>query len=437
MTSRQSLKVRARALHILERVEHAGAHANVLLQNAYKDAEFDAGSHAFLTQLVKGTLEQQGTIDKVLAPLLHRGLDSLDPMTRSLLRLGAYQVLFLDKVPREVSVNESVELAKRGKSQSKAGLINAVLRKVVHAEKPQEDLSHPEWILNLWSRQLGPDEAAAIARANNEVWPTCLRCNTIKIRPEALRERLATEGLSTDGGKFVPDALRIVKRERKLRLHDLPSLKEGLCMVQDESASVVSHLVAPAEGDLIIDLCAAPGGKTAHMAALLENRGTIVAADPHPRRLALLMRLCRDLGADCVLPVAADGRSLGLSRLADRVLIDAPCSGLGVLGNKKDVRWKQKEEHIPGLVTLQRELLSHAAALLRPGGRIVYSTCTINTSENQEVVDWFLATHPDFARIPAHTVLASIPIDADGNYQSFPHRHGVAGAFAAILQKAR
>ncbi len=429
---------RETALRILERVDRTKAHAHVLLQHAYTEIEGSEASSGFLTQLVKGTLQQRARIDDELRPFLRKPVSSLDSWTRNILRLGAYEVLFLDKVPREVSVNEAVELAKKHAKGPKSGFVNAVLRNLcrkVPESSGSGNLSHPEWILRLWREQLGDSQAEALARRNNEAWPTSIRLNTLKTDADQLRKKLRTEGVEVEEGKFASDILKILSHEKPL--HTLASFAEGLFTIQDESAALVGHLVDPKPGQLVIDLCAAPGGKSTHIAALMKNTGLVMSLDPGPRRLRLVRGLSNRLGITSLEVAAADGRKPPLKTQADRVLVDAPCSGLGTLGKKSDLRWNQKEENIAGLIELQAALLDAASALVRPGGRLIYSTCTINRHENEEVVESFLGQHPEFHILPCAGFLAEEVCPEEGCYTVMPHTHDMAGAFGAVMERKR
>ena len=440
--------IRELAVGILERVERDSAHSHVLLQHAYQDLTKQGkdDSLGFLTQIVKGTLEQRGKLDSILTQFLKKPMKSLDPWTRNVLRLGAFELMFLENVPEEISVNECVEVAKIRFRGAKAGFVNAVLRNIVRKKEKTpadiegatlrelaEELSHPEWILRLWTEQLGREEAVSLARADNRKWATFLRVNTLKASPEVVQQKLQAEGVGTIPGKYSPDILQITTREKKVRLDSLASFRDGLWLVQDESAAVVGLLVDPRPGELVLDLCSAPGSKATHLAMLMQDKGLCLALDPHPRRLGLVCSLARRLRLHSLAAAAGDGRSIAFSRLMDRILVDAPCSGLGVLGNKADIRWNQREESVPDLTSLQNALLDNAANLLKPGGRLVYSTCTINTAENEDVAAAFLERNPDFTHIRCDSILPASLCTESGFYRALPHLHGTAGAFGAVF----
>ena len=235
--------------------------------------------------------------------------------------------------------------------------------------------------------------------------------------------------------RYHPDCTIITGLPPDRRIHTLDAYRQGLFLVQDESFAMVAPLVDPQPGDLVVDLCSAPGGKTTHLAALMGNQGRVVAVDPHPHRLELVRDNCDRLGVTIVERLAADGRALQLDRPADAVLVDAPCSGTGVLGRRSDARWNKSPDDLPGLRVLQRELLLHAATLLRPGGRLVYTTCAIDAEENEGAVAAFLSAATGFERTPIAGEVPAELVDEQGFFRTWPHRHGMGGAFGAVMIK--
>ncbi|MBC8076697.1 MAG: 16S rRNA (cytosine(967)-C(5))-methyltransferase RsmB [Chloroflexales bacterium] len=445
---------RERALQILWRIEVQGAFADRLLYTAATQAGLADHDQALLQQLVKGTLQQRGSLDAVLERRVKSGIATLTPWIRNILRLGAYQVLYLDRTPPEVAVSDAVELAKKYGHKGTVGLVNAVLRRVAadapnrqstpaHAEPPQsaeaiaESYSHPLWIVRRWLAQIGPAETIALCEADNRPWPLCLRTNTLRISSERLRERLDAEGVAVAPARYAADCTIMRQLPPNTRLHELASYRAGLFQVQDESAALVAQLVNPQPGELVIDLCSAPGGKTTALAALMGNQGRILACDLYENRLQLVRANCERLGVTIAEYQGADARALVLAQPADRVLLDAPCSGLGVLGRKSDVRWNKHEEDITRLSTLQAELIHHAATLVRAGGTLIYSTCTLEHTENERVVEDFLEYNPTFQLLPPPDSMPPELVTPQGYYYAWPQRHGVAGAFGAVLKRER
>jgi len=441
---------REMALQILYRIETQKAYSTVLLDQAANDHDWD-GNQALLRQLVKGTLEWRGKIDSVLKPIIKGDLESLTPWIRNILRLATYQILFLDRIAPEVAVNESVELAKRYGHQGTVRLVNAVLRKVVAqrhqkiapaiveqdpAEYIATNFSHPKWMVQRWIQQFGVEETIELCMANNRAGHLCLRTNTLKGSTSDLRRQLEKEGIEFRPADYAPDCTLVTTLPRTTRLNQLSSYCDGLFQVQDESSVLVAYLVDPQPGEYIVDLCSAPGGKTTHMAALMQNQGRILAVDLHRHRLHLIHANARRLGITMLEEVCADGRTLQLDHLADRVLVDAPCSGFGALGRRSDARWNKAESDLPGLHVLQRELLQHAATLVKPGGRLVYSTCTIDAEENEGIVQAFLNASPEYTLLGASTHIPASLIDQQGYYRTWPHRHEMGGAFGAVMVRS-
>ncbi|MDQ2714519.1 MAG: 16S rRNA (cytosine(967)-C(5))-methyltransferase RsmB [Chloroflexota bacterium] len=438
---------REMALQILYRIETKKAYSTVLLDQAANDQNWD-GNQALLRQLVKGTLEWRGKIDSVLEQVVKGDLDSLTPWIRNILRLATYQILFLDRIPPEVAVNESVELAKRYGHRGTVRLVNAVLRKVV-AQRQQKvappiveqdpadyiaiNFSHPKWMVQRWIQQLGAEETIELCMANNQAGHLCLRTNTLKGSTSDLRMQLEKEGIDFRPAQYAPDCTIVTKLPRTTRLNQLSSYCNGLFQVQDESSALIAYLVDPQPGECIVDLCSAPGGKTTHCAALMQNQGRILAVDLHRHRLHLIQTNAKRLGITMIEEVCADGRTLHLDHLADRVLVDAPCSGLGVLGRRSDARWNKAESDLQGLRVLQLELLQHASTLVKPGGRLVYSTCTIDIDENEGIVQTFINNSSDYKLLGAPEHIPTPLVDQQGYYRTWPHRHDMGGAFGAVM----
>lgn len=438
---------REQALHILYRVETGQAFATRLLDEERARAGDDM---AFLEQLVKGTLDWRGRLDSILDGVVTGGSARLTPWIRNILRLAAYQIVYLDRVPPEIAVHQAVEAAKRHGHRGTTGLVNAVLRSLVHqmqegtltreAEATDDPVSiaaaysHPQWLVERWIRQIGVKETIALCAADNHVWPVCLRTNTLRTTTADLRDQLEAEGVSIRAAQWQFDCTLVVRLPRGVRLHDLTAYQEGMFAVQDESSAFVALLVDPQPGETLVDLCSAPGGKTMHLAALMGDQGRIIAVDPHLGKLGLVEENAARLGVAIVETRAEDGRTITLAQSADKVLVDAPCSGLGALGRHSDARWNKAAGDLAGLGVLQQQLLHHAASLVRPGGRLVYSTCSVDADENEGAVAAFLATHPEYERENApHTIPTALT--TNGMLRTWPQRHGMGGAFGAVMTR--
>lgn len=449
---------REAALRTLCRVEAERAFAGEALERELAAGRLDKRERALATELTFGTLRARGRVDHALAAFLKRPLAELTPWIRNVLRLGAYQLLYLDRVPASAAVDESVKLARRYGHAGTAGLVNAVLRNLVRQGPPPVPdpasaadfdarvaalaiaYSHPRWLVAEWLARFGPAETEALLRANNQPAPVAIRANGLKTSPAALGQRLAAEGVTVAPLRYLDDGFVISDFDA---LTALPSYRDGLFIVQDEAAMLVAHVVDPRPGERVIDACAAPGGKTTHLAGLMGDRGEILAADVEPARLRLVVENCARLGVTCVETVAVDARRLGRLKTgwADRALVDAPCSGLGTLRRRPDARWRKEASAAGELAPLQVEILAGVAPCVKPGGTLVYSTCTLGETENQDVVRAFLLDHPEYAPedlapwVPAGLREA---IGADGWWlQTYPHRHGIDGFFVARLRRRR
>jgi len=440
--------VREAALLILTRVDGEGARADALLERwlpVFNDAHRD---RALLTQLVNGTLRQRGYLDWLLGHFVKSGLGTLPIPVRNVLRLSLFQLEFMERLPPHAVVYDAVELARRYGHEGTARLANAVLRELQRRgrEIPRPDAaadpveaiavlhSHPRWLVRRWVERWGAAEAEALARADNRIPPLTLRVNRLRADLERLREALEEEGLHPQPAELYPDALQITEN---VFFPGLRAYRQGLFQVQDEASCLVAPLLGARPGEMVLDLCAGPGGKATHLAEIMGGKGTVVAADTNPRALARLGENVRRLRITNVLPVRADGRTLALSRPADRVLVDAPCSGLGVLARRADARWRRQEGDVARFRALQTALLGRAADVVRPGGTILYATCTLEPEENEEVVAEVLAGRDDLARdaIAAEEGAPPGAVGEDGALRLYPHRHGCDGAFAARLKR--
>jgi 16S rRNA (cytosine967-C5)-methyltransferase len=438
-------QARFEALRILVRVEGDRAFADIALEHALDRAGLEPRDAALCTEIVYGTLRWQRHLDWRLSAHLHRPLGRLDPWVRALLRLTAYQVLFLDRVPRWAAVDEAVSLAKlKARTPGPAEFVNAVLRSLTRApassELPADPVeaagvrwSYPDWIVARWFSRYGSAEAEALMAAGNERPPITLRANRLRIDRGALAVRLRDEELGeTRPTALAPEGL-VLEKGAPARL---APFAEGWCTVQDEASMLIARLLDPRPGETVADACAAPGTKATHLAELMDNRGRIVAFDPQAARLALLDRGATRLGITIIQSQVGGAAALAprWAGRCDRVLVDAPCSNLGVLRRNPEVKWRRTEDDLRRLQQKQRTILAAAAAMAKPGGRLVYATCSPEPEENEEVVAPFLEAHGEWAvDSPADF---PVPPDAGGIIRLFPHRHGT-DAFTAVRLRRR
>jgi 16S rRNA (cytosine967-C5)-methyltransferase len=429
---------------VLVRVETTEAFADVLLRDRLARARLGALDQALATRLVYDTLAWQGRLDHHLEALLRTPLAALDPVVRAALRLGLYQLLFLDRVPAYAAVDASVRLARRA-GVGAAGLVNAVLRRAAALGRgglplpdPRLDplgrlaieWSHPRWLVERWAAELGRDELPALLAANNVRGATALRANRLRTTREALLAELEAAGVAATASRWAADGVVVARGGARLR--KLRTWGEGRFAFQSEAAQLVVPLLSPAPGMRLLDACAAPGGKAVQAATLLGARGLVLALDQRPGGVRRIRAEAGRLGASRVFPLAGDARCPPLAGRFDAILVDAPCSGLGTLRRHPEVRWRRRPEDIPRLAALQRDILAGVAPLVRPGGILVYAVCSLTRSENEDVVAWLCATHRGFAVEPA-----AAPGDTatrEGFLRTLPHRHDLDGFFAARLR---
>jgi 16S rRNA (cytosine967-C5)-methyltransferase len=409
----------------------------------------DERDRALAGEIATGTLRWQGAFDHIVETFAGRRSARLDPEVLAILRISIFQLLHLDRVPAAAVVNDAVELAGKAGKRSAAGFVNALLRRVsrertqlpLPSEPPIDlltiTLSHPRWLAERWLARHGAGPAEAWARFNNSPAPLTLRANTLRTTRDALAEALAAAGVQTETARFAGQGL-IVRSGNPLLT---PLAHTGAFFVQDETSQLVGEFVSASRGERILDTCASPGGKTTQMAAAMDDTGSIVAADMRDRRLALLSRTIKESGAQRVRVVQANARALPpFLDIFDAVLVDAPCSGLGTIRRDPDVRWRRSEADFQGLAEAQRAMLAQAASVVRPGGRLIYSTCSSEPEENEDVVRDFLAAHSGFERArPAaferRPELAAL-LDGDGALKTLPFRDGLEGFYAAMLVRA-
>ena len=436
------------AVFILTRVETEGAYANELLRSHLGVLE-DARDRHLATALVNGVLKNKHTLDYALRRHLTKPMSTLPHEVRAVLRTGVLQILMMDKIPVSAAVNESVNTLKQI-NKTFAPLVNSVLHKIVQMgwnfewpDKNKDPLryltvkySHPEWIIKRWLGRWGFPETEQLLQANNNPSLTSIRTNTLKISRDELKNNLESAGVKVRESSRIPEGLFI---EDFGAVERLEAFKEGLFTVQDESSQLVPHVLGVRPGDRVLDVCSAPGGKTTHMAQLMNNTGSITALDIYPHKLGMVEELAERLGINIINTEQGDARFLeGVEGRFNKVLVDAPCSGLGVIGRRSDLRWQKREDEISKLPELQLEILLKAADFVEDGGELLYSTCTIESEENYEIVKEFRRLRPEFNPVD---LLESLPFSVDeerdikqlkkGVWQILPHLHNMDGFFLA------
>ena len=440
------------AFSILSRVEE-GAYADLALDAELARAgRIDPRDRGLVTELVYGVLRQRGRLDFALSRFCSKPLAKVEPRVLTMLRIGAYQLLMLDRVPAPAAVHETVELARRENLERVTGFINGILRSLIRQQQEivwpdpadvipylEKMMVFPHWLAKSWVGQFGPQEAVVLAEALLQPAPFTVRVNTLKITRAAFLEELLNRGFEARPTQYAPEGVVITARGEAT----IPGDAVGWYQVQDEASMLIAHLLGPQPGERILDACSAPGGKTTHVCALGENAVDLLALDLHPQRVRLVesgaLRLgCRgietrawDLTRD---PTFLDHRSF------DRVLVDAPCSGLGVLRRNPEIRWRRTAKDVTLMAEQQRSILANTAPLVRSGGRLLYSLCTLTAEETTGVVQSFLREHPEFE---PEDLRGAAPADwqelfaDDGCLHTWPHRHGGMDAFFAMAFRRR
>ncbi|MGF1570264.1 MAG: 16S rRNA (cytosine(967)-C(5))-methyltransferase [Nodosilinea sp.] len=435
------------ALTVLLQVQ-AGAYADVALHRVLAQTSLANQERAFATELVYGTVRRQRTLDALITQLGARPADKQPPVLRVILQLGLYQLRFLNAVPVSAAVNTSVDLAKANGLGKLSGVVNGLLRQYGREVERQGDPlvlpnnavsalgirhSYPDWMVALWIQQLGLDAAELLCHWFNQTPTLDLRVNRQQTTVAAVKAAFAAAGVQTTAISGVPFGLRLLDHEGALT--QLPGYESGWWSVQDASAQLVGQLLDPQPGQLVLDVCAAPGGKATHLAEIMGDRGTVWACDRTPSRLKKVIANAQRLQLTNLHTHLGDSTDLAqFHHQADRVLVDAPCSGLGTLHRHADARWRQTPDSIQALVPLQSTLLAEAARCVKSGGALVYATCTLHPAENEEIIEAFLAQHPDWVIQPPNPGFGNdLGPEPEGWIQVWPHRQQMDGFFMVKL----
>lgn len=436
--------VRDAALTILLAVDKNQAYSNLLLHQTIEKYKLAPKDRGLLTELTYGTLQHKITLDYYLEPFI-RG--KVDIWVRWLLRLSLYQMHYLTRIPAHAAVNEAVEIAKRRGHKGIASMVNGILRSILRegvrstddimdeVERLAVATSHPLWLVERWVETYGYEKTSAMLHENNVPPVQTVRVNTTKATPAEVLTTLEREGVKAQQSEYVPECLYITNGQAARTA----AFKHGLITIQDESSMLPANVLNPQPGMRVLDMCAAPGGKTTHLAEKMNNNGQILALDLHPHKLDLVDENTARLGIEIVQTAPLDGRKAAdylQKESYDAILVDAPCSGLGVMRRKPDIKYTKREEDLASLQSIQLAILNNAVQLLRPGGRLVYSTCTVDRSENEGTVQAFLAEHPIMEAVALENLPKQLSDQQqDGMLQVFPQDIGSDGFFVAAFVK--
>lgn len=422
------------------------AYANITLQSIMGKYTLKKEEAHLLTELVYGVLRKYNYLLWIISQMSKQPLKKLHPSVRILLCISLYQLLYLTRIPESAAVNESVKIAKKLTHQGNVRFINGLLRNYLrqkdHIVIPTEEenpLLHdeltyclPGWLIQRWENQWGREKAQAVFAALNETPRMTLRVNRLKTTKEDFLKRLAEKDIEAEDIPVLTEGLTIRKGANQFFTS---LLSRGEAYVQSASSMVPVHVLAPKAGETVLDMCAAPGSKTTQMAEWMDNEGTIDAWDLYPHKISLIKRNAKKEGITIIHAGARDS-SKPMSQVNgkyDKILLDAPCSGLGVLGHKAEIRWRRQEADLAAFPPLQKKLLACAAAYLKSGGTLVYSTCTLNHEENEDMIRWFLSEHPEF--VPVDFTLANIKSSENGMMTLWPDEWNSDGFFVAKLRK--
>jgi 16S rRNA (cytosine967-C5)-methyltransferase len=437
--------VRGLAVKVLNCIERSDSYLDKLLDNEMRNSELNGPDKALLFEIVHGVVRWMGRLDWVLNGFYKGQFSKAIPNLKNGLRVALYQILYLDKIPDHAAVNEAVEFVKKLQGQKPADFTNAILRNIIRSKNsirfpdPNEDLvgylcafySHPTWMVKRYVNRFGREETEKLLAANNEKPYLTLKINTLKVSSVEFGNLLNNVNLRYTPGMFLPEFFKL---SNLTNITAWEYFTEGYFNIQDESAGIACRLLDPQPGMRVLDICAAPGGKTMFIASLMKDQGELVALDRYDSRLDIMRKNITRMNFTCVNTIAIDALEYN-DGLFDKVLADVPCSGTGTLSKKPDIKWKRGLLDLQKLNSLQFRLLEKSAKLVKPGGIVVYSTCSIEPEENFGIVKKFLDANPNFTLVNAGDIFPGNLVDENGCTQTLPHIHFMDGAFAAKLMR--
>ena len=437
------------ALKILVDIDNENAYSNIQI-NKKMNKDMDIRDQNLVREIVYGIIENKLYIDYIICNASKVKLKKIHPNILEILRIGIYQILFMDKIPNSAAVNESVKLAKKYGHKGTIGYINGVLRAIIrNTEKftyiDRTDkinylsikYSHPKWMVERWVKEFGVEFTETLCMANNETPSLNIRVNTLKINKIDLILKLKNRGIKLTEGLYAKDCL--IAEDA----HNITSLKEfedGLFTIQDESSMLAAQIMNPKEDSIILDVCSAPGGKSTHIAQLINNKGMIISRDIFEHKLKLILENSNRLGIDIIEVENHDAlkRDANLIGKIDYLLLDAPCSGLGLIRRKPEIKWNRIEDNISALSKLQYDIIINVKDYVKLGGTLVYSTCTIEKDENINLIDRFIEENPEFKLVSIEDRFEykeNLNTLKEGYIQLFPNIHNTDGFFIAKMVK--
>ena len=444
------ISVRHQAVDILNQVSVSHDFASPLINDCLDKNDLSGTPDGrLLTHLVYGVLRFRGHLDWILTRFYRGDFDKMDEGIKNDLRLGLYQLKFSDRLPAFAVVDEAVKIAKKI-HPDKSALVNAVLRNYLRRgqkipfpslkNNPAEYIaafhSHPLWLVKKWIKIFGPEETISLCSSNNEIPPLTVRVNTLKTSRKEFAQKLTDAGFTATPTKYSLDG--IILTDSSGPIQNTNFFSEGYLRIQDEAAQLISYLISPNSADSILDACAGAGGKATHLAAILKNKGRIVAVDRNPEKIAELKKEATRLGITIIETQTLDlsaGLSDSLKEKFDHVLIDAPCSGLGTLRRNPEIKWRTTEKDLRNFAAAQKVILQNASLAVKKGGRLIYCTCSLLPAENENIIDDFLAQNTNFSLYQPPATINPRLLDSRGFFHTYPHKHNMDGFFGAILKR--
>ena len=447
-----ALSARELGFNILNDIYINNAYSNIAIKRHLNSNQTTSQEENLVREIVYGVLENELYINHILSKASKIKIKKIHPKMLIILKMGIYQLVFMDRIPDSAAVNESVNLAKKHGHKGTIGFVNGVLRNInrnkeeftkinvkTKAEYISIKYSHPQWIVDRWIKEFGEEFAEDLCMINNTKPELNIRVNNLKTNKEKLKNKLEEKGFIVRDGKYAKDSIVI---ENPSRITELEEFRRGHFFIQDESSSLVGQIMDPKPGCTVLDICSAPGGKATHIAEIMENKGRVLSRDIHENKLSLIQANAKRLGIKIIKTKTSDARKRdeGLLNIADYLLIDAPCSGFGLIRRKPEIKWNRNEGDIEELTKLQYEILNNAKDYLKVGGTLIYSTCTIENDENINMIRRFLNENENFKLVNIEDKLENkekIETLKEGYIQLYPSIHGTDGFFIGKMIKER
>lgn len=440
-------------LDILTEVFEKDGYSNITINKYLKlKKDLDPREENFIREIVYGIIENNIYLEFIISKTSKIKINKIHPTIKTILKIGIYQLVFMDRMPHRAAVNETVNLVKKHGHRGTIGFVNGILRNIsrdkekyitIHDKNPVDSISirysHPKWLVRKWIEEYGEKFTEELCKANNETPRLNLRVNTLKTSKYDLKQSLLNKGYNVEDGRYADDILIV---DNPIRLTNITEYREGLFTIQDESSALVGQIINPLPGSTVIDMCSAPGGKSTHLAQIMKNKGKILSLDIHQHKIKLIKDNAKRLGIDIIESYVEDAEKFNKEfvNMADYVLVDAPCTGFGLIRRKPEIKINRKEEDIKELASIQWTILNNAKEYVKLGGILFYSTCTITKEENTDLIRRFIDINPNFKLVSIKNVINNFEdynsLDK-GCVQLFPHIHHTDGFFYAKLIKER